>query len=355
MRGVRRILLSAVLVAGVVSVPMPAQAAPPNGWREVGLPFLWSRRTLGFVEAAGPSDVWIAGAQGQVAIPQPTGGVLWTPGNPVVRRLKDGAWHEYPLDGWPGWAQVTGLSQSGDDVFVTGPSDPPYVARFDGTRFKPVSLPAGARRVYVRPGPGGTWAVSGQWHDRALLRWVDGAFQKVELPAGYLLHDVVAVGPNDVWAVGRQGEGDATRPASLHWNGKTWTSYPVPDLGFYDSLYQVFATSSGEVWASDTSFENTGTLTTLLRWTGSAWVKVKVPQEAQSPLASDGAGRLVLPGSTSTGTGAVFRWTGSGWQTTEFPSSPNTRFFDVDGAPGTSALWTVAQRDLTPVMQTNAP
>ena len=354
MRGVKRILLSAVLVAGAVAVPMPAHAAPPDGWREVGLPFLWPRRTLEFVEAAGPSDVWVAGAQGQVAIPQPTGGVLWTLGNPVVRRLKDGQWREYPLDGWPGWSRLTGLSQYGDDVFVTGAPDLPYVAKFDGTRFKPVSLPADVRRVFVRTGPGGTWAVAGKWGDRSLLRWVDGAFQKVELPAGYLLHDVAAVGPNNVWAVGRQGEGDATRPAALHWNGKTWTSYPVPDLGFYDSLYQVFATSSGEVWATDATFENNTSLWSLLRWTGSAWVKVPVPEEAQSPLASDGAGRLVLSGNTSTDP-AVFRWTGSGWQTTAFPSSPKADFFDVDGAPGTSALWAVAQRDLTPVMLTNVP
>ncbi|WP_155884564.1 hypothetical protein [Actinomadura flavalba] len=356
----KRVLLSAVLAAGVVAVPAPAQAAPPAGWREVEPPFLWPRRTLEFVEAAGAADVWIAGAQGKVGVPLPTGGYHWTFGNPVVRRLKDGRWHEYPLDGWPGVSYLTGLAQHGDDVFVTGAPDLPYVARFDGTRFKRVPLPADVRRVDVRTGPGGTWAVAGQWHDRSLLRLVGGAFQKVPLPAGYLLHDVVAAGPNDVWAVGRRGEGDATVPAAVRWNGSAWRDVPVPALRLNDSLYQVSVTTSGEVWATDAT-RGTGSVDNLLRWTGSAWAKVTPPQEGYGTLTSDGSGRLVIRGNTpwnpATGArnGAVFRWTGSGWQTTEFPSSPDTRLSGVDGAPGTAALWAVGHRDLTPVLLTSAP
>ncbi|WP_410556685.1 hypothetical protein [Actinomadura fulvescens] len=360
MRGVTRILLAVVLVAGAVAVPMPARAAPPDGWREAELPFLWPRRTLEFVEAAGPGDVWVAGAQGKVAIPQPTGGYFWTLGNPVVRRLKDGRWHEYPLDGWPGFSVLTGLSQHGGDVFVTGAPDLPYVARFDGARFRPVSLPAGVRRVEVRTGPGGTWAVAGKWHDRALLRLVGESFQKVELPAGHLLHDVVAVGPSDVWAVGRRDKGDETVPAAVHWNGKTWTSVPVPELWLSDSLYQVTVTTSGELWATDAGRSLTDAVHNLLRWTGSTWTKVTPPNGGRGTLTSDGTGRLVIAGEaysdpSGPGTAAVFRRTGSGWETIQFPSSPETRFWDVDGAPGTSALWTVAHRDLTPVVLTNTP
>ncbi|WP_067474550.1 hypothetical protein [Actinomadura hibisca] len=363
MRGAKQVLLSVVLAAGVVVAPMPAHAAPPDGWREVEPPFLWPRRTLEFVEAAGPRDVWVAGAQGKVGIPQPTGGTYWTLGNPVVRRMKDGRWYEYPLDGWPGFSVLTGLSQYGDDVFVTGAPDLPYVARFDGTRFRPVPLPAGVRRVEVRTGPGGTWAVAGKWADRSLLRLVNGAFQKVDLPADHLLHDVVAVGPSDVWAVGRRTVGEETVPAAVHWDGKTWKSFPVPELWLNDSLAQVSVTTSGEVWATDASRDTTGGIQNLVRWTGSAWVKVTPPPDAHGSLTSDGSGRLVVAGQTPTdpdpdsglGTGALFRWTGSGWQTTEFPSSPKTRIWDVDGAPGTSALWAVGHRDLTPVVLTNAP
>ena len=56
------------------------------------------------------------------------------------------------------------------------------------------------------------------------------------------LFGVTAIAPNDVWAVGDNGQ-------MQHWNGAAWSrvTAPYPDLG--GRFNSVAAASAGDVWA----------------------------------------------------------------------------------------------------------
>ena len=61
------------------------------------------------------------------------------------------------------------------------------------------------------------------------------------------LTGVVAVAPNDVWAVGDS----ATHVLVEHWDGGAWSVVPSPGLGYGDStLSGITATGEGDLWAT---------------------------------------------------------------------------------------------------------
>lgn len=62
---------------------------------------------------------------------------------------------------------------------------------------------------------------------------------------GGSLGSVVAVGPDDGWAVGSRDEGD---PALMRWRGGAWRSVDVPRSLGVGSLDVVAASARGEVW-----------------------------------------------------------------------------------------------------------
>ncbi|MFI6596927.1 hypothetical protein ACIBHX_11770 [Nonomuraea sp. NPDC050536] len=65
------------------------------------------------------------------------------------------------------------------------------------------------------------------------------------------LSDVVALSPNDVWAVGQQGIWDLwqNRGTIRHWNGTSWAEAAIRDATGADNLRGVTATSPSDVWA----------------------------------------------------------------------------------------------------------
>ena len=77
-------------------------------------------------------------------------------------------------------------------------------------------------------------------------------------PQGGSLHGVWGSGPNDVWAVGGDGNGDGI---TLHWDGTAWTA--VSSGTMYD-LIRVWGSGANDVWA-------VGDVGTILHWDGSAW------------------------------------------------------------------------------------
>jgi len=86
------------------------------------------------------------------------------------------------------------------------------------------------------------------------------------------LRDVVAVGPDDVWAVGDKLilEGGTTRSVSLylHWDGSGWHEVAGPDIG---PLTSVAAVNANDLWASCGFGEFGGR---LAHWDGTSWTEV---------------------------------------------------------------------------------
>ncbi|MEO5953896.1 MAG: S-layer homology domain-containing protein, partial [Chloroflexia bacterium] len=109
------------------------------------------------------------------------------------------------------------------------------------------------------------WFV-GQYYDAPNARWKtliehwDGtAWSVVSSPNQNVsyndLHSVVAISPNDIWAV---GEWQASSSLTLHWDGTAWTIVPNPDgVSGTNVLNGVSALSSNYVWAVGTNSDHT--------------------------------------------------------------------------------------------------
>ncbi|MEU6710722.1 hypothetical protein ABZ897_04505 [Nonomuraea sp. NPDC046802] len=73
----------------------------------------------------------------------------------------------------------------------------------------------------------------------------------VRLQADGSLSDVLAISPNDVWAVGQQEIWDVwkNRGTIRHWNGSAWAEVPVRDATAAGNLRGLAAATSSDVWA----------------------------------------------------------------------------------------------------------
>ncbi len=186
----------------------------------------------GGVEALAPDDAWATTGSGPVH----WDGASWSPhGDPVSA----------------GRGLDFAISASGpDDVWAVGSStsNAPFAEHFNGTRWAEVPTPASL-----------DLPARGPW-------WID-------------LWDVVAVGPDDAWAVGGyifqdQGTERPEPPVVLHWDGDRWTTVDVPAPA--DAAYEGSEVAAGgpeDVWvAADAIFPDFETTPGLvLHWDGSSW------------------------------------------------------------------------------------
>jgi FG-GAP-like repeat len=135
-----------------------------------------------------------------------------------------------------GGTQATGLWAVGYSLSASGLK--PLVLRYDTTR------------------PSPSWALVGGVPAAGSVDTV--------------LTGVDAVTASDVWAVGYYDNGSADLPLALHWNGSTWSSFPVPGAGL---LRDVKAAGPGNVWAAggyyNASLQRYQTL--VVHFNGTTW------------------------------------------------------------------------------------
>ena len=107
------------------------------------------------------------------------------------------------------------------------------------------------------------------------------------------LAGLAAVGPNDIWAVGRYNTG---RPPTvtgrdtlaLHWNGTVWSPVTTPNATWagadFFTLEDADAVSANQVWAVGYAedFASLKSTTLIERWNGSTWSIVPSPNPAGS-------------------------------------------------------------------------
>lgn len=169
--------------------------------------------------------------------------------------------------------------------------------------------------------------VSGRPQFRPLIqRWDGDTWDQVTPPVPDSLDttffDVDGTGPSDVWAVGYTVEGTdrkrGHRTVTLHWDGLGWTRVPSPNLGFPDDVNQlkaVVAIAPDDVWAVG---EFTGYVagiprtfdSILLHWDGTSWQSVAHPcGSGLDALGAAASNRVWAVGNAST----CF-FDGSGWR-----------------------------------------
>jgi alpha-tubulin suppressor-like RCC1 family protein len=137
-------------------------------------------------------------------------------------------------------------------------------------------------------GPNDLWAVG--WFENSteqfiamlLLHWNGTAWSFTTPPSEggiQLAEAVTAITPDDVWVVGDT----ATETVSAHWDGTSWTQVATPILTSKDSdnhLTGVMALGANDIWA--TGYEGNVndqlfSLPYVLHWTGSSWTLTQTP------------------------------------------------------------------------------
>jgi hypothetical protein len=230
-------------------------------WSNADLPdtaHLGTRPDVVGVDSASNEDVWVVG---NVTTQYPTNNL------PLVLRWRGGSWDlvetvtlrpqtEYPYAARGGFLyEVDALNP--DDIWAVGQAvgfgdggatSVPLAAHWDGSDWTDVEVPRVANRHHQ-------------------------------------LNDVVAIAPDDVWAVGDyRNVAGAFHAITYHWDGTQWSHIPSPIEDVSDSgLDDVAATGPNDVWAIGGA-PDTGVL--LMHWDGSQWSLVQPPLNSGGSLAA---------------------------------------------------------------------
>jgi hypothetical protein len=202
---------------------------------------------------------------------------------------------------------------------------------------------------------GNTHVEGGGYGPPFVRRWdgVEWAEAPLNTPEGVLwntLEDVVAIAPNDAWAVGSvlhrlavpvevddpYDTVDVTdTPLALRWDGSTWSpvDIPAPPGPASMSLRGVDAVSATDVWAVGYSYRYGETVshTLIEHWDGQKWTLVPSPDvlpdnglyDVSALSATDvWAVGDTSDGETDTQQPLILHWDGTSWSSMPVPPVP---------------------------------
>jgi hypothetical protein len=214
---------------------------------------------------------------------------------------------------FPAWAGVATAVTSGPrDAWVfgqdiTAPSG--FAAHYNGAKWAQVSLPVRAQQA-AEVSAGNVWVV-GSWvkvpkgaSPFAVEHLTGGAWHAVAVPAlklpkaeSVVASNVVADGPDDVWAAGYLTEGEGVGPGIvlLHWNGKALTRVNVPYV--VSGSFALSGDGAGGLWLSATQYSKTSYLPYLYRDNDGHWSRAAVPNEPKNQ--SQISAMTAIPGTHS--------------------------------------------------------
>lgn len=215
-----------------------------------------------------------------------------------------------PGEGWtvafedlPG-ALISVTGTSARDVWAVG-GDPgdgsgPFVLHFDGARWKRLRTGHSGDLWWVHAFPGGPVFAGGK--DGLILRFQDGAFERMTTPGTGTVFGLWGTSPQDLWAVGGDG---ASNGFVWRFDGSTWSALSdVPARLREVSLFKVFGTSADEVWI-------VGGGGVTARWNGHALTEVVSATTRTLFTVHASAGRMAAVGGY--GTGVILEHDGSAW------------------------------------------
>jgi hypothetical protein len=358
-----RLLVSAVLVAGVAAIAAPATAGAsftvvPSPNAPVG------ESVLTGVRASSATDAWAVGSSccatnnfGRGALTEHWNGSAWKVVPSLDNRFTDELLNAV-IDLSPSNAWAVGeTKQSGYR------SGAPLILHWNGASWQSVAPPTGTTGKLLaatHSSPSDLWAVGDDNHGHALvLHSAGGAWTRVPVPDfGPIvnLRGVRAFSPTDVWVVG--GEGSAST-VTLHWNGVGWTRAlsPNPDPNS-NLLHAVGGSSPRDLWAvgqrtrSKTSTGvPPGTRTLAVHWDGSRWTTVATPnvgdEDSLRGVVGNAGGMTAVGTFQSTATGTlrtlVERWNGTSWTVRPTPNVGGADNFlrAASPIPGSPDVWAV--------------
>ncbi|GAA1802315.1 hypothetical protein [Actinomadura chokoriensis] len=338
-----------LLAAGLVS---PASASTRGDFAPVPLPFFWPNNYLYDVDAASPDSVWITGTQGELVVPGPVPGTGKSiPGNPVVRRWKNGGWVEYDLQNLPNQATVTDVDAvAPEDVWInaarsgSSAAAGPYLGHFTGSRFEEVALPSPSKTLTVQASAAGVWVTV----DSGVYRRTGGTWTFVTAYPDVYLRTAHIRADDDIWVIGTPGPYDQV-PQAFHWDGRSWANVPVNGLpegriGILDMV----ALSPTDAWAIGWNVSTSPITSVMLHWDGTAWTSVAPPPglNGLSKIVKGENGELWAVGHLldEPAKPGLLHYSGGTWTRVPTTAVPNRTNFNASAlavVPGTGALWTL--------------
>ena len=214
--------------------------------------------------------------------------------------------------------------------------------------------------------PNNIWAVgysyisgSGPLSNTLIEHWNGLHWHIVASPnpgaGGNNLRGVVAISPNNIWAVGEfQDSSDTFQTLIEHWNGSSWSVVSSPNIGTGGSeLSSVTAVASNDIWA--VGFGATVTLTE--HWNGTQWSIISSPNAGTSSSALNGVTAIASNNvwavgdyitSSDTYQTLIEQWNGTSWSVVASPDS-GTSFNQLLAVSAASAntIWAVGTYNTT--------
>jgi len=205
-------------------------------------------------------------------------------------------------------------------------------------------------------GPNDVWAVGSVGQPFQISRqieiehWDGNAWSFVpaeQTSSDDLLDGVVAIAPDDAWAVGSTRSGGARRDRALieHWDGQQWRSVPIPDPSGSDFLHRIAAVSSNDIWAVGSFVPSDKSQPLAMHWNGASWTMFPVPAPNRDCPLSDvvaiasndvwAVGMAFDFSIPSHSKAITMHWDGSVWR---IIPSPTTGPFDADGLAAVTAI-----------------
>jgi hypothetical protein len=322
-------------------------------WSIVSTPNLGTGdNVLNGVSGSGSSDVWEAGYYAfgieKRTLIEHWNGTSWSivpsPNTGKRTNVLNGVVAISPSNAW-----AVGSADSGN-----APDQTTLILHWDGTSWTIVPSPSpgtlGLNSLYgvAANAANDVWAVgsltnSGEYAQTLIQHW-DGTRWRV-IPSANVpntnneLYGVVALGPNDVWAVGYWGNAAFGFFTLVeHWNGSTWSVVSSPSPQGDDILRAVSATGASDIWAVGGLIEH---------WNGNSWSQVfGFGAEALYGVAAVSPGDAWAVGDSG-GLATIGRWNGSSWSA--FPGPSVAGRLLAATAITACDVWAVGQRYVTGV------
>lgn len=329
-----RLVLSLPLLLAV-ALPSVTSASRPT-WTDVSISPPEETQLLG-VSATSSAHAWAVGYSSTQATTLRWNGRKWKSVDASGNTLNavDGTAN---ADMW-----AVGQNRS-----ATGPS-PSVALHWDGTTWMRTSTPSGGTARFqvdeltdvVALAPDDVWAVGATYDARTgpehvyVLRWDGTRWRRMFVPQiGYSVRvtGIAALSDADVWIIGSSWAtpGPYTRPRflAMHWDGAHWNDTPLPSVPAGYRLSSIAATSGSDVWAVGADSEKVMSTTIrslIFHWNGVTWRRVASPNRGTGNNELNAVAALSTTEAWAVGWASgegtlIERWNGTAWK---LVASPN--------------------------------
>ncbi|MQY07297.1 ligand-binding sensor domain-containing protein [Actinomadura macrotermitis] len=354
MRLATPVFASALLLTAAVAAP--AEAAT-TGFTSAPAPFFWPRSGLEAVSASGPADVWASGYQGYQGIDWSipgfgAGTVHVLPPKAAVSRWDGRSWKNYDLPDFGGDGVVSDIAAgSPSNVWAVGRLRPnssndsaAYLAHFDGTAWKKVTMPETCLPTTPVADPAGDGLWVGCWQQT--YRYQDGKWTQHDAGAP---PDRCCIGVHEISVAPDRSAWAGTTWGLRRWTGSAWAKVEEVEKGVI--VEQVLAIAADDVYIAGSKYTDASGQNPMFRhWDGRTWQDLKAEGGYGKLLhSSDGAVWKFIPNRW----GGLYRLDGDSWTQVTVPVPSDGYLTDVASVPGSPVLWAVGKTKNVPVVARN--